>query len=155
MYYQDSTVYFYDSSAEEESAAKAKTEKERKLLEVQLAEIQEDLDSEKEGRLKVEKARRILEEELESLRQMLDESEGATAAQHEIRAKREQELNDLKRTLEEEASTHEANLSAAKQKHSQAVQELNDQIDILKKVVRATCICLCREIWCIQPPVVL
>ena len=104
-------------------------------MEAQLAEVQEDLDSEKEGRLKAERLRKQLEGELESLRQMYEESEGATAVHHEIRIKREQELNDLKRTLEEEAANHEANLSSVKQKYTQAVQELNDQVDILKKVI--------------------
>lgn len=66
---------------DEESAARARAEKEKKALESLNGELQEDLDSEKEGRLKAEKARRHLEEELEALRQSLEESEGATAAQ--------------------------------------------------------------------------
>ena len=68
-------------SYEEEAAARAKSEKERKELEAQIAELLEDFDSEKENKLRVEKAKRQLEDELDSLRQMLDESEGATAAQ--------------------------------------------------------------------------
>nr|WEL12769.1 myosin class II [Halisarca dujardinii] len=119
--------------AENEAAGRAKSEKEKKLLDSQYAEVQEDLEAEKEARLKTEKQRKKLEEELESFRQMLDESEGATAAQHEIRSKREQELTDLKRTLEEEVTMHESGLGSMKQKHSQAIQELNDQVDILKK----------------------
>lgn len=74
-------IFIYECSVDEESAGRARAEKEKKVLETQNGELQEDIDSEKEGRLKAEKAKRHLEDELESLRQSLDESEGATAAQ--------------------------------------------------------------------------
>lgn len=56
-----------------------------------------------------------------------------TAVQ-EIRSKRESELNEVKRILEEEVANREAAILSMKQKHAQAVQELNDQIDALRKV---------------------
>lgn len=118
---------------DEESAARAKAEKEKKALESLNGELQEDLDSEKEGRLKAEKARRHLEEELEALRQSLEESEGATAAQQEIRSKRESELNEVKRILEDEVANREAAIISLKQKHAHTIQELNDQMDALRK----------------------
>lgn len=75
-------MFTNECRVDEESAGRARAEKEKKALETQNGELQEDLDSEKEGRLKAEKAKRHLEEELEALRQSLEESEGATAAQH-------------------------------------------------------------------------
>ena len=52
----------------------------------------------------------------------------------EIRSKRETELNELKRILEEEVSNREAAIISMKQKHAHAIQELNDQMDALRKV---------------------
>lgn len=52
----------------------------------------------------------------------------------EIRSKRESELNEVKRILEEEVANREAAIMSLKQKHAQTIQELNDQIDALRKV---------------------
>lgn len=65
---------------------------------------------------------------------MLDESETSTQAQHEIRAQRESELAALKKSLEDERSEHETSVSSMRQKHSRKLEELNDQIDAIKKV---------------------
>lgn len=50
------------------------------------------------------------------------------------RSKREQEVNILKKTLEEEARTHEAQIQEMRQKHSQAVEELAEQLEQTKRV---------------------
>lgn len=50
------------------------------------------------------------------------------------RSKREQEVNILKKTLEEEAKTHEAQIQEMRQKHSQAVEELAEQLEQTKRV---------------------
>ena len=65
---------------------------------------------------------------------MLDESETSTQAQHEIRAQRESELAALKKSLEDERTDHEAIVASTRQKHSRKLEELNDQIDSMKKV---------------------
>jgi len=120
--------------AEDEAAARAKLEKENRELHGQLQELQDDLDSEKEHRMKVDKQRRQLQDDLEQLRDSLEESESSTAAQQEIRAKRENELAHLKRTLDEETAAHESALSAMKSKHSKVAEDLNEQLESLKKV---------------------
>ena len=51
-----------------------------------------------------------------------------------FRSKREQEVNILKKTLEEEARTHEAQIQDMRQKHSQAVEELAEQLEQTKRV---------------------
>lgn len=51
-----------------------------------------------------------------------------------FRSKREQEVNILKKTLEEEAKTHEAQIQDMRQKHSQAVEELAEQLEQTKRV---------------------
>lgn len=52
----------------------------------------------------------------------------------EIRSKRESELNEVKRILEDEVANREAAIVSLKQKHAHTIQELNDQMDALRKV---------------------
>ena len=59
----------------------------------------------------------------------------STAAQQEIRSQRENELAALKRTLEEETSSHETAIASMRQKHSKAVEELNEALEAAKKVM--------------------
>lgn len=50
------------------------------------------------------------------------------------RAKREQEVTVLKKALEEETRTHEAQVQEMRQKHTQAVEELTEQLEQFKRV---------------------
>ncbi|XP_037523042.1 myosin heavy chain, non-muscle isoform X1 [Rhipicephalus sanguineus] len=118
---------------DEEAAAKGQAQKAFRELEAQLAELQEDLDSEKVARAKSEKLKRDLNEELEALKNELLDSLDTTAAQRELQKQREQEVVGLKRSLEEEAQSHEVQVAEIRQKHAQALEELNDNLDNLKK----------------------
>lgn len=51
-----------------------------------------------------------------------------------VRAKREQEVALLKKAMEEEGRNHEAQIQDLRQKHSQAVEELSEQLDQAKRV---------------------
>lgn len=50
------------------------------------------------------------------------------------RAKREQEVAMLKKAMEDEGRTHEAQIQDLRQKHSQAVEELSEQLEQAKRV---------------------
>lgn len=50
------------------------------------------------------------------------------------RAKREQEVTLLKRAIEEDNRTHEAQIQEMRQKHTQAVEELTEQLEQSKRV---------------------
>lgn len=52
------------------------------------------------------------------------------------RAKREQEVTVLKRALEEETRTHEAQVQEMRQKHTQAFEEITEQLEQVKRVRR-------------------
>ncbi|MFT7797773.1 myosin-9-like isoform X2 [Arapaima gigas] len=119
---------------EEEAAQKNLAQKKIRELEVQLSELQEDLELERQARTKAEKHRRDLGEELEALKTELEDTLDSTAAQQELRAKRETEVTQLKKTLEDEAKVHEQQLSEIRQKHSQAFDELNEQLEQAKRV---------------------
>lgn len=54
------------------------------------------------------------------------------------RTKRETEVTQLKKNLEEEARVHEQQLVEMRQKHSQAFDELNEQLEQAKRVADPT-----------------
>lgn len=57
-----------------------------------------------------------------------------TAAQQDLRNKREEELKHMKKVLEEETIAHGDAIAVAKKKHNETVEEMNNQIETLKKV---------------------
>ncbi|XP_056308923.1 myosin-9-like isoform X1 [Danio aesculapii] len=118
---------------EEEAAQKNLAQKKIRELESQLSELQEDLDLERAARTKAEKHRRDLGEELEALKTELEDTLDSTAAQQELRTKRETEVTQLKKTLEEDAKVHEQVMAEVRQKHSQAFDELNEQLEQVKR----------------------
>uniref|UniRef100_A0AAR2KSP9 Myosin-9 n=1 Tax=Pygocentrus nattereri TaxID=42514 RepID=A0AAR2KSP9_PYGNA len=118
---------------EQESALKNAAQKTIRELEVQVAELQEDLEIEKAARAKADKQKRDLSEELEALKTELEDTLDSTAAQQELRSKRETEVTQLKKTLEEEAQSHEQLLAEVRQKHTQAFEELNEQLEQAKR----------------------
>lgn len=58
------------------------------------------------------------------------------------RAKREQEVTVLKKALDEETRSHEAQVQEMRQKHTQAVEELTEQLEQFKRV---SCIAFLRQ----------
>lgn len=50
------------------------------------------------------------------------------------RAKRETEVTHLKKALDDEAKVHEQQMSEMRQKHNQAFEELNEQLEQAKRV---------------------
>uniref|UniRef100_A0A3Q2Y746 Myosin, heavy chain 11a, smooth muscle n=1 Tax=Hippocampus comes TaxID=109280 RepID=A0A3Q2Y746_HIPCM len=119
---------------EDETAQKNNALKKIRELEGHISDLQEDLDSERAARNKAEKIKRDLGEELEALKSELEDTLDSTATQQELRAKREQEVTLLKRAIEEENRTHEAQIHEMRQKHTQAVEELTEQLEQSKRV---------------------
>uniref|UniRef100_A0AAQ5YCX0 Myosin-9 n=1 Tax=Amphiprion ocellaris TaxID=80972 RepID=A0AAQ5YCX0_AMPOC len=115
------------------AAQKNLAQKKIRELEAQLSELQEDLELERQARTKAEKHRRDLGEELEALKTELEDTLDSTAAQQELRTKRETEVAQLKKTLEDEAKVHEHQLIEMRQKHGQAFDELNEQLEQAKR----------------------
>lgn len=52
-----------------------------------------------------------------------------------LRTKRETEVAQLKKTLDEDARVHEQQLAEMRHKHSQAFDELNEQLEQAKRVI--------------------
>ncbi|XP_056608311.1 myosin-9 isoform X1 [Triplophysa dalaica] len=118
---------------EEEAAQKNLAQKKIRELEAQLSELQEDLELERLARVKAEKHRRDLGEELEALKTELEDTLDSTAAQQELRSKRETEVAHLKKSLEDEAKVHEQLVADMRLKHGQAFDELNEQLEQVKR----------------------
>merc|ERR550534_867166 len=118
---------------DEEAANRAVAQKALRELEAQLTELTEDLEAEKVARAKAEKQKRDLNEELEALKNELLDSLDTTAAQQELRTKREQELAALKKALEDEAAAHEIQTSEMRHKHSQEINVIHEQLNVVKK----------------------
>ncbi|KAI7804139.1 myosin-9 isoform X1 [Triplophysa rosa] len=118
---------------EEEAAQKNLAQKKIRELEAQLSELQEDLELERAARVKAEKHRRDLGEELEALKTELEDTLDSTAAQQELRSKRETEVAHLKKSLEDEAKVHEQLVADMRLKHGQAFDELNEQLEQVKR----------------------
>ena len=57
-----------------------------------------------------------------------------TAVVKDLLAKREEELSELKSSIEEEAKQHEMEIQQLCSKHSNVVEELDLQLDSMKKV---------------------
>ncbi|XP_078510788.1 myosin-10 isoform X2 [Lissotriton helveticus] len=102
-------------------------------LQAQIAELQEDLESEKASRNKAEKQKRDLSEELEALKTELEDTLDTTAAQQELRTKREQEVAELKKNIEEETKNHEAQIQEMRQRQATALEELAEQLEQAKR----------------------
>ena len=73
-------------------------------------------------------------QELEAIKSELEDSVEVTAAQQELRTKRENELQNLKKALEEETRAHETAFQEMRHKNNAAVEELNDQLENVKRV---------------------
>ncbi|XP_030317591.1 myosin-10 [Calypte anna] len=118
---------------DEEAVQKNNALKVIRELQAQVAELQEDLESEKASRNKAEKQKRDLSEELEALKTELEDTLDTTAAQQELRTKREQEVAELKKAIEEETKNHEAQIQEIRQRHATALEELSEQLEQAKR----------------------
>ncbi|XP_075184990.1 myosin-10-like isoform X8 [Anomaloglossus baeobatrachus] len=114
---------------EEEASQKNNLLKQLRELQSQITELHEDMESEKAARTKAEKQRRDLGEELEALKSELEDTLDSTATQQELRAKREQEVTDLKKNIEEESKVHEAQVIEMRQRHTQALEDVSEQLE--------------------------
>lgn len=83
--FSDILFHVVFNRGEEEISHKNNALKQVRELQAQLAELQEDLESEKQARNKAEKLKRDLSEELEALKTELEDTLDTTAAQQELR----------------------------------------------------------------------
>ncbi|KAK1886432.1 hypothetical protein KUDE01_030147, partial [Dissostichus eleginoides] len=119
--------------SDDETLQKNNALKHVRELQAHLAELQEDLESEKMCRSKAEKLKRDLSEELEALKTELEDTLDTTAAQQELRSKREQEVAELKKAIDDETRNHEAQIQEVRQRHGTALEEVSEQLEQAKR----------------------
>ncbi|KAH3876138.1 hypothetical protein DPMN_039420 [Dreissena polymorpha] len=100
----------------------------------QLQEVLEDLETERDTRIKAERQKKDLNEELEALKTELEDSLDTTAAFQDLRVKREDELKDLNGTIEKNQKTHEAQVAEMRTKHTQQMEQYNEELENVRKV---------------------
>uniref|UniRef100_A0AAF5I0Q2 Myosin motor domain-containing protein n=1 Tax=Strongyloides stercoralis TaxID=6248 RepID=A0AAF5I0Q2_STRER len=122
------------SRLEDEQSLVAKLQRQIKELSSRTSELEEELENERQARAKAEKSRNEMQIELEELADRLDEAGGATQAQMELNKKREAELAKLRRDLEESQINQETSIATIRKKHTDAINELSDQIDAIQKL---------------------
>ncbi|KAF1745120.1 hypothetical protein MXB_1473, partial [Myxobolus squamalis] len=130
---KDQEIALFSVKLEEEVAKHNDVDRSLRELQSMHEEVKEELEAVVAGKLKAEKQGKDLAHELESLRSELEQSLDTTALQKDVQSKRENELQTLKNTIDEEAEKHELSLVELKARHNQLFQEMNDQLDLLKK----------------------
>ncbi|XP_066568933.1 myosin-10 [Amia ocellicauda] len=130
---REQEILSLNSRLEDESARRVEAQRGLREAESRGAELREDLEAERAGRERAERQRRDLGEELEALRTELEDTLDTTAAQQELRSKREAEVAELRRSLEEERRSHEAQLSDLRCRHSNTLEQLQEQLDSSKR----------------------
>lgn len=73
------------------------------------------------------------------------EFEDKSAAAQEIQKRREGEVGELKKRLDEETKNHEVIVTDMRHKHNSTLEELNEQLDNVKKVMWE---CRGTVMWC-------
>jgi myosin protein heavy chain len=116
----------------------AMLEKDKREMVAQIDEVNEDLNNERSLKEKAERARRDLENELEKLRDDLDEKADQSIVQKEVQRKREEDLQELRTQIEVETKEHETQMGALRTKHHQLAEDLNSQIETLKRAKGVT-----------------
>ncbi|KAG8189722.1 hypothetical protein JTE90_019670 [Oedothorax gibbosus] len=102
-------------------------------LEDKIRLLHEDLEFERELRQKIEREKSDLTVHLLQITERLEEAEGSTESQSEMNRKRDTELSKLRKLLEDVHLESEETAHHLRKKHQEAVQEMQDQVDIANK----------------------
>jgi len=98
-----------------------------------IEELEEELENERKAKQKTELSRKELESNLEELNEQLLVQGDATTAQSEIAKKKDAEIARLRKEVEEATAAGEDAVTALKHKHVAALQEAQDETEVVKK----------------------
>jgi myosin heavy chain 6/7 len=118
---------------EDQQALNNSLHKKIKELSQRLDDALNDLDTERQGRAKAEKQRSDLQIELDELQALLDEAGDSTVQQGEIKKRLEGEIAKIKHELDESHIQHENVLTQLKKKFQEELDEAVETIDRLEK----------------------
>uniref|UniRef100_A0A0N5BY94 Myosin head n=1 Tax=Strongyloides papillosus TaxID=174720 RepID=A0A0N5BY94_STREA len=124
------------------SFALAQEEKQRNVYKLQrtikdqtnrIAELEEELETERQARAKVDKAKGSVQLLLDEINDALDEESGKITAQQEISKKKDLELMRLRQELEEANINNDTQLAALRKRNNENISELNEKLEHLQK----------------------
>ncbi|CAJ0577938.1 unnamed protein product, partial [Mesorhabditis spiculigera] len=118
---------------EDESALVSKLQRQIKEQQARIHDLEEEAENERASRQRADRARSDMQSEIQDLQSRVDEQGGATATQAEMNKKRDAELAQLRREVEEGAGQFETAMSALRKRNNDAVTEISEQIEALKK----------------------
>lgn len=126
---KDIEVSALAKKVEEEKGLASNWHRQIKQFEARVEELDVEFKDEHQARLRVEKAKNNLARELREMSDRLDEAGEATAAQVKVNKKLEAEMSKLRQNFEETKITHEKTVNILRKKHSDAVDELSEEVD--------------------------
>ncbi|XP_019866878.1 paramyosin, long form [Aethina tumida] len=102
-------------------------------LEDKIRLLQDDLEVERELRARIEREKADLSVQVIQLSERLEEAEGGAESQFEINKKRDTELLKLRKILEDVHIESEETAAILKRKHQEIVVDFQEQIDVITK----------------------
>lgn len=104
------------------------------MLQTQVQNLKDELETEKTTRAKVERERAELTQDLQDLNERLEEAGGASLAQLEMSKKQETKFQKLRRDMEEATLQFEATCNSLKKRHAESLAEVKGQVENLQQV---------------------
>jgi chromosome segregation ATPase len=102
-------------------------------LENRVKELEELLEQERTAHLRTEKELNEFRFSFDSLRDQLDEAENEISAQIELNRRKDQDMLKMKKDLETAVTAHEAAEASIKKRHTEMLNELNEQLERANK----------------------
>jgi myosin protein heavy chain len=121
------------AKSDEDAATIARLNKEIAELKFQIAELNEDLESEKEARAKAEKLRREVQAELEQVRGEVMQAADRTQLAVDLQKEKDNKLIALANQIEEQKSHYEGRMDELRSKLQKQVEESREEVDQIKR----------------------
>ena len=77
----------------------------------------------------------------------LEDSLDTTAAVQDLRTKREEEVREMKKSIEASQRTHEAQVAELKSKYNKQEDQMNEELENVKKVGHILFMILCQTVY--------
>uniref|UniRef100_A0A0N5A362 Myosin head n=1 Tax=Parastrongyloides trichosuri TaxID=131310 RepID=A0A0N5A362_PARTI len=129
----DEEVNSFTLSLEEKQRNVYKLQRTIKDQTNRIAELEEELEAERQARAKVDKSKGAVQLLLDEINDALDEEAGKIAAQQEISKKKDLELMKLRQELEEANINNDTQLASLRKRNNENFSELNEKLEHLQK----------------------
>uniref|UniRef100_A0AC35TWR3 Myosin head n=1 Tax=Rhabditophanes sp. KR3021 TaxID=114890 RepID=A0AC35TWR3_9BILA len=129
----DEEVHSFNVALEEKQRLCQKIQRQIKDQTSRIAELEEELETERQARAKVDKSKGTVQLLLDEINDALDEEAGKIAAQNEISKKKDLEVMKLRQELEEANINNDTQFAALRKRNSENVMELTEKLEHMQK----------------------